>query len=134
MAALTSARNTDTRNLGPTRFYLMADSTQIWAGSMVMINSAGLAVPAAAAAGNLGVVGLAKESKLSDTSGAIWIEVQECEALFVGTTMAQTAVNVAVYAEDDQTVDETQGANEPLAGYCSEFVSATSVWVRLGML
>lgn len=133
MAALTDERATKSRNLGAKRKYLCADSTQFYAGGMVMINSAGKATPAAAAAGNLGGVGVATETFLSTTAGDEWIEVQEGEFLFAADTLGQDDVNVVVYADDDQTIDETQATNAPRMGICTEYVSASAGWVRIGV-
>lgn len=131
MAALSAARLTQSKNLGPVKRYLMANATTIHAGGLVMINSDGLAIAAAAAAGNKGVVGVATKSVVG-TGAADYIEVQEGWFLFAGTTLAQTVVGSLVYAEDDQTVDETQAANEPIAGMCVEYVSASAAWVAVG--
>lgn len=112
--------------------YKMANSSQVYKGGLVMINSAGLALAAAASASNKGCVGVATESKLSGTGGNDWIEVEEGEFLFAGDTLAQTAINALLFADDDNTVDETQAADCPVAGMCSEFVSASAAWVRVG--
>ena len=134
MTALAAARLTKSRRLGSKVEYPMAASTQIWAGGMVMLNSAGLATPAAAAASNQGVVGVATESVLSAASGTYYCVVQEGDFQFAGTTLAQTDVGNLAYAEDDQTIDETQGANEPVAGVLVEVESATVGWVRVGLI
>lgn len=132
MTALSAARLTKSRNVkGGSPRYLMAASTTIYQGSMVMLNSSGLAVPAAAAASNKGVVGVARKSVTSAGSGSYYVEVDEGEFLFAGTTLAQSGTGGLVYAEDDQTVDETQGTNEPKAGLLVEYVSASSAWVRI---
>lgn len=38
-----------------------------------------------------------------------------------------------MYADDDQTIDETQATNCPRVGYLAEYVSASSGWVRIGL-
>lgn len=133
MAALTAARFTESRGDTKARRYKMANSTQVYRGGLVMLNSAGLATPAAAAAANQGVVGVAAESKLSGTGGTDWITVHEGTFLMGATSIADTSVGLACYASDDQTVDETQGANEPRAGILVEVVSSTSGWVAVGI-
>lgn len=133
MAALSAARMTESRNLGVKRRYKMAASTQIYKGGIVMLNSSGLAVPATAAASNQGCVGIATEDKLSGTATTLYITVDEGEFLLAGTTLADTSVGLVVYAEDDQTVDETQSTNEPIAGKLVEVESATAGWVAMGL-
>ena len=133
MAALSAARVTKSRSLGRLVSYKMADDTTIYAGGLVMINSAGLAIAAAAAASNQGVVGVATETVTNASGGTDAILCQEGIFLFAATSIAQTAMGSKVYASDDQTVDETQGTNEPLAGVCVEFVSSTSGWVDVSL-
>jgi hypothetical protein len=132
MAALTARRATDSRNEGKTTTRLMKASTTIYAGSLVMLDSNGLALPAAASAGNKGVVGVAVETVTSAASGSYYVTVREGEFLFDATSIAQANVNSKMYASDDHTIDETQGLNEPVAGVLAEYVSATSGWVKVG--
>ena len=132
MAALSAARMTKSRSLGRKVSYLMKASTQIYAGGMVMINSAGTAEPAAAHANNHGVVGVATESVLSTSAGER-IVVQEGIFLMDGDSLAQTACGDVVFADDDATVDETQASNCPKAGKMVEYVSSTSAWVDIGL-
>ena len=94
--------------------------------------AAGTAQKASAVAGNKGVVGIAIKTYTSAATGDYYVTVQEGEFLLAGTTLAQTAVGAKVYAEDDATVDETQDANQPLAGICTEVVSASQCWVAIG--
>lgn len=135
MAALTAKRATDSRNLGQTRVYKMAGSTTIYAGGLVMLKSDGYAKTAAALASNKGVVGVAMETVVnSGADGAKEITVQEGEFLLGATSIAQVSIGSAVYASDDQTIDETQGSNEPKVGLLTEVVSSTSGWVLSGLL
>lgn len=135
MAALAADKVVASRNLGAKLQYPVVASDIIYAGSIVMIDSAGYANPAAASVTNNGCVGIAveKADNASGSAGAVDVEVQEGEFLLDATTAAQTIVGDLVYAEDDQTIDETQGSNEPRAGIATEFVSASSVWVRMGI-
>ncbi|MAH45394.1 hypothetical protein CMI37_06170 [Candidatus Pacearchaeota archaeon] len=133
MAALSAARLTKSRSPIRQVSYLMKASTQIYAGSMVMIDSNGLALPAAASAGNNGVVGVATTSVLSTASGDERIVVQEGIFLFAATSIAQGNVGERVFGLDDQTIDETTGSDTPLAGVLVEFVSSTSGWVLIGL-
>jgi hypothetical protein len=130
--ALSAARATECKSGGTTKSYLMLASETIYAGSLVMINSAGTAESAAASASNNGVVGVSQTTKTSAASGEYWIGVTtDVICKFVGTSLAQTAVGELMYAADDQTVDETAGANQPIAGLLVQYVSATSGWVLI---
>ena len=132
--ALSAARLTQSRNHGIKRSLKMKASTTIYAGGMVMIDSGGYARPAAALASNKGVVGVAVETKTSGGSdGDTSVIVQEGEFLMVAASIAQSAVGGKVYASADDTMDETQGSNEPLAGLLTEYVSSTSGWVKIGL-
>lgn len=133
MTALSAARLTKSKNLGAIKRYPCGVDI-IYAGGMVMIDSAGYAMPAQAASANVGVVGVATETvdNSAGSAGDANVKVQEGWFLFAGTTLGQTSVGLPVYAEDDQTVDETAGSNEPVAGILIEYVSASSGWVMIG--
>lgn len=134
-AALTAERATECRLSGITKRYLMAASETVYAGGLVMIDSDGKAMAAAAEASNKNVAGVAQETKTAAASGSTWIKVSDsviCK--FAGTTLGQDDVGSIVYAEDDQTVDETIGANEPIAGILVEYVSASAAWIYVSSL
>src|ERR1700722_17937210 len=84
------------------RDYTMATSTQIWQGGIVVLNSSGLAVPASAATG-LTAVGVAMESKLSNsTAGSTVIKVHVgVFQVNVDSTMTVANIGNVVYALDD---------------------------------
>ena len=133
MAALTDTRTTRGKNLGTIQSYKMAASTTVFAGGIVMINSVGLATPATASASNQGCVGVACGTVTSLASGDSFVRVQEGTFLLAGTSLADTSIGLQVFASDDETVDETQGVNEPVAGKLAKVESATSGWVRMGL-
>lgn len=133
MTALADERATKGRNLGAKREYKMADDTTIYAGGMVMINSAGLAIAAAPAANNKGVVGVATATVTNPSGGTKFVEVQEGEFLFAGDTLEQADVGGIVYADDDNIIDETQASNAPIAGKLVEYVGASEGWVAIGL-
>lgn len=133
MTALTANAARVWKNKTHQARYKMVVSTTIYAGSIVMLNSDGLAVPAAAAASNQGCVGIAVEKVVSASSGDEYVLVQEGTVLLPGTTMADTSIGALCYAGDDNDVDETQGTNEPVAGVIQEVKSATEVWVEMGL-
>jgi hypothetical protein len=127
MAALSAARVTKSRNLGDTREYA-TNGNVIYAGGIVMIGSDGYADAAAAQANNNGCVGVALETVgASDTV----VKVQEGDFLFAGDTLQQEDVGHLCYADDDQTIDETQATNAPVAGILVELVSASEGWVKI---
>jgi hypothetical protein len=135
MAALTDNRTTASRKLGVKSEIPVAAAVTIYAGSMVMVDSAGYARPAAASVTNRGVPGVAtaKADNASGAAGAIKVEVQEGEFLFAADTLGQDDLGAIMYADDDQTIDETQATNCPRVGYLAEYVSASSGWVRIGL-
>jgi hypothetical protein len=131
--ALSAARQTSSKNTGAIKRYLMKASTTIYAGGLVMIDSAGKALPAAASASNHGCVGIALETKTSAASGSYYMTVQEGWFLLAGATLEQEDVGLPVYAADDQTVDETAASNLPVAGVLMEYVGASSGWVHVSL-
>lgn len=134
MAALTAARLTKSRGDGRKREWPMAASTTIYAGGLVMLNSAGYVQPASSdLASPRGVVGVATQTVTnSGSAGASDVEVEDKKDFLVaGTTLTVAGNGGMCWAEDDQTVDETAGSNEPIAGTIVEFVSASSAWVHI---
>jgi len=132
MAALSAKRVTKSRGITRKTRYLMKASTTCYAGGMVCLDSDGLAIPAAAASGNKAVVGVAAATVTSAASGSYYVEALEGEFNFAADTLQQEDVGAMVYADDDQTIDETQASNAPVAGRLIEYVSATEGWVRIG--
>lgn len=134
MTALSAERYTKSRNLGAIRQYPLA-AVAAYKGGIIMINSAGYATPAADAASNKGCVGVALETvdNSGGSAGDKTINVQEGEYLFAGATLGQDDIGGVVYANDDQTIDETQAANQPVAGRLAEYVSASEGWVQIGL-
>ena len=132
MTALSASRITKSRGITRKTSYLMAVSTTIYEGGMITINASGLAIPAAAGSGFSQVVGVAATSVTSAGSGSYYIEVLEGEFLFGADAITQAHVGSQMFANDDQTFDNTQGTNEPGCGMLIEFVSTTSGWIRVG--
>ncbi len=133
MAALTAARPIKSFGATKTRRYKVGVDV-CYAGGMAMIDSAGFAIPAQASVSNQGVVGLFKETvdNSAGSAGDKWAEVLSGEFELAADTIAQTSVNNIVYADDDQTVDETQATNCPVAGVLVEVVSAAAAIVAIG--
>lgn len=131
MAAITTAVNRQKRGTCKTRRYLMKASTAIPKGALVGIEaSSGLAINAVAGASiTAPVVGVAAESVTSLASGSYYIEVEfDCDFLFAASSIAQTAVGVAMLVVDNNTIDETS-ASSAVVGKLVEYISSTSGWV-----
>lgn len=134
MAALAAARQTKSRSLGKIHYVPLAVDIA-YAGGAAMINAAGYAAPAAADAGNAGCWGAFTETvdNSGGSAGTKSAQIQEGTFLFAATSIAQTSLGLAMYFTDDQTFDETQGANEPQGGKLVELVSSTSGWVEMSV-
>jgi len=109
----------------------MAASTTIYAGELVMITSAGLAVPCAATASNRGIMGVAMETVTSDGSTATYIRVGCGLFKLPGTSATQAMVGTLVYGQADSSYGAT-GTNLPVLGMCTEYISASLGWVAIG--
>ena len=115
--------------------YPVKASTRIYQGGMVCTDSTGLAIKAAAAAGNR-FVGVAKEGVDRSASGAAEASVRvesEGNFPFIGTGFSQASVGSVAYATDDETVTTSSGSNRPAVGVITRFVSATEVWVKINV-
>lgn len=130
MTALSANAVRPGRNLKPVVRKYSAGVDIFYTGALVMINAAGYAMPAAAEDQNHGCVGVcaAYVDNSGGSAGDLYVEVLEGEFLFAADTVTQAAVGTILYADDDNTVDTTS-TNAPTAGFVTEFVSATSVWV-----
>lgn len=132
MAALTKDRNPlKIRNLIPvSRFYKLGVS-KTFNGSLVMLLSTGYAARAAASASNKGGVGwsVGAVDNSGGSAGDKTVEVAEGEIFCNATSIAIGDVGSKMYSPDDNTIDETQGSNEPLVGSLADYVSATEGWL-----
>lgn len=130
MAAATKDRNTELKvDLG-LKSYPVKASTKIYKGTLVAIDSAGYAIPAADAASNR-VVGVA-DAQADNSSGAngdINLKVRTGVAKFTASSITQAMVGQIMYVVDDQTFDEALGTNGVKAGRLLEFISATEGWL-----
>lgn len=134
MAAATAARD-GKRKEGDIVSYKMPASTSvtIYKGTMVSVRVAdGYAYPGRNGTGTDKFVGVATETKSGDgTAGSARVKVEKTGSyIFVASGMAQTDVGKAVYISDDQTVTLTS-TDAQLCGYIEEYLSATSVRVRI---
>lgn len=132
MTALAAYRNTKNKGAIRQQRYPVKASTTIYGGAIVMIDSAGFARPAAALASNQGCVGIAQSTVVGTAvDGAVDVVVDEGVFLLDATSITQAMITQKMYAQDDHTVDETQGSNQPLVGTLVDFVSTTSGWVHI---
>lgn len=128
-AALSAARQTPSKWTANIKAYKVKASHTIYAGSLVMIDSTGYAHAAEASASNHGVPCVAVKTVTAAASGIYWVECQEGIFKFNASSISQANVGSLMYASADDTFDETQGTNEPVAGILVEYVSATSGWI-----
>ncbi len=111
--------------------YLVKGATKIYAGSIVAINSAGFAIPAADAA-SLIVVGIAKAQadNTAGADGAIRVKVEgPIRAKLKATSITQAMIGLPMYVVDDETFDDAVGVNSVFAGILDEYISATEGWL-----
>lgn len=134
MTALTKAKVRNTKGDGVIKSFPVNGGSTIYAGAIVMLDAQRYARPAAALASNGGCVGIALETvdNASGSDGDVEVKCWSGLVELPATSIAQAAVGGLVYASDDDTVDETQGSNEPKVGVLEEVVSSTKGWVRVG--
>ena len=105
----------------------------IYRGALCKHNAAGYLAPCAAEAGAR-FAGVAYE-KIDNSAGAagdLSVKVmQEGTFLMTGAGFAQSDVGNNAYASDDNTISNTQGANEQDVGVVVGYVGATQVWVKI---
>ena len=131
MAAATAPINTPER-FGGVVSYPVAAATNIYAGTLVAVNTSGQAVPAADAA-NLKVVGRAEADALNGSGAAGDLSVPIKRGTFRFANSGSDAVDAddvqkVCYVADDTTVREGTGTNSIKAGLVLA-VDADGVWV-----
>lgn len=135
MTAATADRST-TYSLADLLAIPVEAATRIWAGTMVCVNAAGYAVPAADAVGNQfeGVAEAQADNRLG-AAGAISVVVRRKGRFRFAaeTAVDQTAMGACVYVHDDQTVeaDAALETADILVGRIARIVSANVVDVDL---
>ena len=132
MAALTERKQVEEKD-GVKISMPMVAADIIYAGAIVKVNAAGFIAPASAEAGAVSA-GIAYET-VDNSAGASGDKsckiIRKGTFLLSGAGFSQTDVGQSVYASDDQTISNAQGANEQEIGKVVVFVSATQVWVDL---
>lgn len=131
MPALTQDRNTPQR-FGDTFNHPVAASSVIFAGSIVVLNAAGDAVPGSTATG-LKAVGRAEQ--YIDNSGGVAgdkaVDVRKGTFRFENDgSIDRTDIEATAYIVDDQTVANTDGTGTRSAAGKIVDVDADGVWVK----
>ena len=132
MAALTEDRNTEMRSTGDRWLIKVEASTVIYNGSLVSVNSAGFAIPAADTA-TTKCVGVADggADNSSGANGDVSVCVKEGTHKWensAGSALDQSNVGRLALVEDDQTVAAST-TNSIVAGYVREIDADGGVWV-----
>jgi hypothetical protein len=133
MSALTRDRATPYRE-GIEVEYLVAANTKIYAGSLVCVNAAGYAVPAADTSGyRFAGVALEQVDNSSGSDGGKNVRVRRAGVFeFDAVSISQDMVGVAMYAADDHTFDDDAGpSNDIKVGLLVKYVSATKGWIDI---
>ncbi|TSA13003.1 MAG: hypothetical protein D4R73_01530 [Deltaproteobacteria bacterium] len=109
-------------------------AVKIYAGSMVCINAAGYAAPAADTV-NFKFVGVALEQVDNSTgqAGDKTIRVRRSGVFeFKASSIAQSDVGKQMYVVNDETFDESNPGQGILCGILTKFISATRGWLDIG--
>ena len=121
------------RSEGTQRSYSVYQSTTIYKGGLVVLNSTGYAIAGVDTA-SVKFVGVATENIDNSTgaSGAKFVVVDKTgEFEFTMTSNStQALVGTQVYITDDTTVNSTS-TNTIKCGFITEYVSATKARVRI---
>ena len=133
MSALTRDRATPYRE-GVEVEYLVAANTKIYAGSLVCVNAAGYAVPAADTSGyRFAGVALEQVDNSSGSAGGNNVKLRRAGVFeFDAGSISQDMVGAAMYAVDDHTFDDAAGpTNDIKVGLLVKYVSATIGWIDI---
>jgi len=133
MAALTADRET-TRKEDSIKSFPVAATTQIYKGSLVMLNSAGYLVPGADISGAK-FAGVAYEKVLGGAAaGDKWCKVYRTGVFdFAASGLSQANVGDPMYMSDDQTFALASAMiNDITCGVLVEYISATRGWLDIG--
>ena len=133
MAALTRDRATPYRE-GIEVEYSVAANAKIFAGSLVCVNAAGYAVPAADTSG-FQFAGVAME-QVDNTGGGDGAQIVRLRRAgvfeFDAVSISQAMVGTEMEVSDDHTVDDTAGTtNHVKVGQLVKYVSATKGWIDI---
>jgi hypothetical protein len=133
MSALTRDRATPYRE-GIEVEYLVAANTKIYAGSLVCVNTAGYAAPAADTSGyKIAGVALEQVDNSGGSNGGKNVRVRRAGVFeFDAVSITQNMVGTSMYATDDHTFDDAAGpVNDIKVGLLVKYVSATKGWIDI---
>jgi hypothetical protein len=133
MSALSRDRATPYRE-GLEVEYPVAASIKIYAGSLVCVNTAGYATPAADTSGyRLAGVAMEQVDNSGGSAGAKSVRVRRAGVFeFDAVSITQDMVGTPMYASDDHTFDDAAGpTNDIKVGQLVKFVSATKGWIDI---
>jgi hypothetical protein len=130
MSALTRDRATPYRE-GIEVEYPVTANTKIYAGSLVCVNAAGYAVPAADTSGYR-FAGVALE-QVDNSDGGKNVRLRRAGVFeFDAGSISQDMVGAPMYAADDHTFDDAAGpTNDIKVGLLVRYVSATKGWIDI---
>lgn len=130
--ALTSDRNTPMRGIGLLALAVAA-GTRIYAGSLVVVDANGFAIPGKVGTG-LGYAGRAEESvdNTGGAAGAVRVPVRRGEAFKWANdgTITQAQLFKTAYVVDDQTVGATDDTGKRSAAGRITGIDADGVWIE----
>ena len=133
MSALTRDRATPYRE-GIEVDYPVAANTKIFAGSLVGINAAGYAVPAADTSGfHFAGVAMEQVDNSGGSDGGESVRLRRAGVFeFDAVSITPAMVGTDMYAKDDHTFDDTAGTtNHVKVGQLVKYVSATKGWIDI---
>ena len=133
MSALTRDRATPYRE-GIEVEYPVAANTKIYAGSLVCVNAAGYAAPAADTSGyRFAGVAMEQVDNSAGSDGGKNVRLRRTGVFeFDAVSITQDMVGDAMYAADDHTFDDAAGpTNDIKVGLLVKYVSATKGWIDI---
>jgi hypothetical protein len=133
MSALTRDRATPYRE-GIEVEYPVAANTKIYAGSLVCVNAAGYAAPAADTSGfHFAGVAMEQVDNTGGSDGAKTVNLRRAGVFeFDAASITPAMVGTAMYAADDHTFDDAAGpTNDIKVGLLVKYVSATKGWIDI---
>lgn len=116
-------------------FKVTADDC-IYKGALVCIDTDGFALPAADAASYVFVgIAVEKADNTGGSDGDIYVKVaRNGQFKLAGAALAQTHVGRELcVGADDNHVTDVVATNDVKVGIMTEYLSATSAWVDIGM-
>src|SRR5574343_199973 len=120
------------RQEGVLQAFPVYQSTTIYKGSLVCVNSSGYAIPAADTSGNIFVGVAAEYVANTGSSGSKWVSVyQTGDFELPASSITQAHVGDLMYVVDDGTFDETTPANSIVCGILVKYISATRGVLRI---